>query len=123
MLAQRIELRNHEAENLLAAWGAYLRAEVEREVGLPSESPSCRGYTAPPEWEPPPPGPIRPGDVERACWVMIVLMSRHKRLHRDLRDHYRDGCRLSYSRLTEGWHRFGGIWREWEDTQGPTNSL
>lgn len=105
-----MRLADHEAEALLTAWGAFLRAEVEAEVGYPSVAAGCRDYHAPPEWAPPPPGPVRPGDVERACLVMCLVRVRYKRLHRDMLEHYRDGRRLGWERLRDGRHAFAAAW-------------
>ncbi len=113
----------YECENLLAAWGAFLRREVAAEVGYPTVSPSCADYESPPEWAPPPPSPVQQGDVDRACWAMIVMLSRHKRLHRDLIEHYRDGRRLGYERKREGWIHFRLIWSEWDGMTGPANAI
>ena len=100
------------AENLLQAWGRHLAEEIEGEVGYPRFSPSCRDFESPPEWTPPPPGGIRPGDVERACAVMLLMRVRYKRLHGDLREHYRDGRRLSWERLRTGRGVFVKLWTE-----------
>jgi hypothetical protein len=115
-------LAGHECDALLRAWGAFLRGEVEGEVGFPSESPSCASYESP-EWHPPHPGPIRPGDVDRACWAMVVMQSRGRTraIHNDLRSHYRDGLRIGYGRKVEGWSVFGKIWSEWSELDEPTN--
>lgn len=110
-----------EAENLLQAWGRHLITEIEIEVGFPSRAAGCGQYEAP-EWSPGPPGPLRPGDIDRACWVMIVMSSRYSRLHRDLRDHYRDGMRLSYQRAAEGRQTFARIWEEWSVVDQPTSA-
>lgn len=110
-----------EAENLLQAWGRHLINEIETEVGYPSRAAGCGQYSAP-EWNASPPGPLRPGDIDRACWVMVVMASRYSRLHRDLRDHYRDGMRLSYQRATEGRQTFARIWEEWSVVDQPTSA-
>jgi hypothetical protein len=115
-------LEPSEAEVLLQAWGRFQLEEIEQEVGYPSRAAGCGQYTAP-VWSSLPPGPIRPGDIERACWVMIVLSSRQRRLWRDLRDHYRDGARLGYPRLDEGRRSFALIWEEWGIADQPTNPL
>ena len=112
-----------EAENILQAWGRHLLHEIETEVGYPSRAAVVGQYEAPPEWEPPPPGPLRPGDIDRACWVMIVMSSRYRRLHRDMRDHYRDGARLGYQRLTEGRVMFSRLWEEWSSIDLPKNAI
>lgn len=115
-------ISDHEAETLLSAWGRHMLEQFEAEVGYPAVSASCAGYEAP-DWQAPPPGPVRPGDIERACWCMVVMASRHKRLHRDMRDHYRDGMRLGWQRLREGRQAFGQIWGTWELVREPANSL
>lgn len=115
-------IADHEARNILAAWGQHALDEIESEVGYPSVSASCRGYTSP-DWTRTPPGPIRPGDIERACWAMVVMSARHARYHRDLRDHYRDGVRMDGRRLEEGRARFRRIWAEWEVVRDVANPL
>jgi hypothetical protein len=115
-------IADHEAETLLQAWGRHQLEQFEAEVGYPAVSASCAGYEAP-DWQRPPPGPVRAGDVDLACWVMVVMASRHSRLHRDMRDHYRDGCRLGWQRLAEGRRVFAGIWATAEAVREPVNSL
>ena len=115
-------IADHEPETLLRAWGPHQLAEIEGEVGYPTVSASCAGYEAP-DWQRPPPGPVRPGDVELACWVMVVIASQKPRLHRDLRDHYRDGCRMSWQRLAEGRRVFSGIWHAAQEVREPANAL
>jgi hypothetical protein len=114
-------IADHEAETLLAAWGHHMLSQYEREVGYPPLSPSCSGYEAP-EWQAPPPGPIRPGDIERACWCMVVMAARNVRLHRDMADHYQEGAAMSWRRLNEGKRAFSAIWEMWETVGDPVNS-
>ncbi len=115
-------LTTFEADNLLRAWAHALLAEYQREVGYRSRSAVVGEYSAP-DWSPPAPGPIREGDIDRASWVMVVMSSRHRRLYRDMRDHFLDGMRLKYGRLDEGRRMFSSIWAEWQDVDGPINSL
>jgi hypothetical protein len=117
------EIAHHEAETILQAWGAFKRAEVEDEVGYPGFSPSCADYSSPPEHNPPPPPPIRRGDIDRACWAMVILSARHPRQYRDMRDHYRDGAKLDPATAAAGRHKFAGIWREWDSASEPVNSM
>lgn len=115
-------LAGHEADAILSAWGAFQRAQFEAEVGYPGVCPSCVEYEAP-EWNRPPPGPIRPGDIDRACWSMIIMLNRHQKLHQDLTRHYRDGEKIGYGRKAEGWSIFGRIWAEWAEVDQPLNPL
>lgn len=110
------------AETLLCAWGAHLRAEVEAEVGLPGACPSCSEYEAP-DWVTPPAPIVSLADLERACWTMIVVGSRYPRLHRDIREHYRDGRKLGWQRLREGRDTFGRVWTTWDQFTQPINAV
>ena len=113
----------YEAETLLAAWGAHLRGEIEREVGFPDHAAGCGDYHAP-DWtgQAAAAPHVSREDIDRACWVMVVLLSRRPRVHRDALDHYRDGCRLGWERLETVRLEFARLWGEWERVRGPCNS-
>ena len=106
-------LSQAEAETHLQAWGAHQRAEVAREVGLSPVSASCADYDAP-DWEAPPAPKVSEADIQRACWAMVMAKQHHPRIHRDLRDHYRDGMRLGYQTLCHGRDIFASMWSRWD---------
>lgn len=110
-----------EAEVLLVAWGAFLREEIESEVGYPQVSPSCAGYESP-TWSREGRVSISRTDIERACWAMIVLSSRNRVLHRQALEHYRDGARLSWRKVDAIRHAFARLWVEWARVDAPLNS-
>ena len=103
---------DYQAETLLQAWGHYRRAEVCDIVGLPASSPSFKDYRAP-DWYPPPQPSCSQSDIDRACWAMIVLLSRYRRLYRDLSRHYVDGQLMPYGKMCVGRSTFAAIWLEW----------
>lgn len=109
---QAVDLPYMDAEILLKGWGAFLRREVDEEVGLPSCSPAFEGYEAP-DWGTTPPA-LSHADMDRCCWAMLVIHSRHKKLYRDALEHYRDGRRLGWQRLDEIRARFVSVWLEWQ---------
>ncbi len=111
-----------EADTILRAWGAHQRAEIDAEVGLPGVCASCIEYEAP-DWVSPPAPVVSIADIERACWAMIVISARHTRLHRDLREHYRDGRKLAWQRLDQGRIAFARAWHEWDRVRGPVNAI
>lgn len=114
-------LSGNESEILLTAWGAFCRDQFVDEVGLPKVSPSCSGYEAP-DWVTERSVGVTANDIDRACWAMFVLSTRHKRLHRDAVDHYRDGVRLGWQRIDQIRHAFGLCWYEWSRFDEPLDA-
>lgn len=99
----------HEAGHCMEAWGRYLMAEVQREVGLPQSAAGCSDYRSPP-WEAIPPPAISADDLAQTFQAMSRMRERYRRLYRDMVDHYRDGAKLGYQRVKEGQHRFCELW-------------
>lgn len=113
----------YRAESLLQAWGRYRLREVEDEVGLPGVSPSCAGFSSPPEWgEAVPPPTVEFWEIERALFVMTLMSSRARRLYRDMREHYVDGRVLGWETLDRGRHLFCVIWVESDEEAKPLAS-